>query len=96
MIFSIWVFYFSKGYGLTEAGGVYMGNEVKGRRAYMVSVGVLTPNLEAKVVDTVTGTALFPGQSGELQLGGVSIMQGKVVLSWFKIMFSSDQPRPIH
>lgn len=43
---------------------------------YNGSVGILSPYLEAKVVDTVSGEALFPGQSGELWVRGPTIMQG--------------------
>lgn len=40
------------------------------------SVGRLAENTEAKIVDTVTGKALPPGQHGELWLRGPAIMKG--------------------
>lgn len=41
------------------------------------SVGLLAPNIEAKVVDWNTGATLPPGSIGELWLRGPSIMRGK-------------------
>lgn len=40
------------------------------------SVGRLAENMEAKIVDPVTGEALPPGQRGELWLRGPTIMKG--------------------
>lgn len=40
------------------------------------SVGRLAENMEAKIVDPVTGEALLPGQKGELWLRGPTIMKG--------------------
>lgn len=44
------------------------------------SVGRLVVNMEAKIVDTLTGEALPPGQKGELWLRGPCIMKGKTIL----------------
>jgi len=41
------------------------------------SLGLLTPNMEAKVIDWKSGAFLPPGRSGELWLRGPSIMKGK-------------------
>lgn len=41
------------------------------------SIGLLAPNMEAKVVDFNSGEFLPPGSSGELWLRGPSIMRGK-------------------
>jgi len=41
------------------------------------SLGLLAPNMEAKVVDLKSGKFLPPGRSGELWLRGPSIMKGK-------------------
>lgn len=40
------------------------------------SVGRLAENMEAKIVDPVTGELLPPGQKGELWLRGPTIMKG--------------------
>lgn len=40
------------------------------------SVGRLSENLEAKIVDPATGEALPPGHKGELWLRGPGIMKG--------------------
>ena len=40
------------------------------------SVGRISENLEAKIVDPVTGEALPPGHKGELWMRGPTIMKG--------------------
>lgn len=40
------------------------------------SIGLLAPNMQAKVVDWRTGSFLPPGSSGELWLRGPAIMKG--------------------
>ena len=40
------------------------------------SAGLLAPNMEAKVVDWVTGLYHPPGKTGELWLRGPAIMKG--------------------
>lgn len=42
------------------------------------SVGLLAPNMQAKVISTKTGSCLPPGSSGELLLRGPAIMKGIV------------------
>lgn len=42
------------------------------------SLGLLAPNMEAKIVDLITGIFKGPGSMGELWLRGPSIMKGKV------------------
>ncbi|OWM65479.1 hypothetical protein CDL15_Pgr009069 [Punica granatum] len=67
-----------QGYGMTETtGGATrtVGPEEIARRG---SVGRLAENMEAKIVDPVTGDALGPGQRGELWLRGPTIMKGYV------------------
>ncbi|TKY73621.1 4-coumarate--CoA ligase 9 [Spatholobus suberectus] len=67
-----------QGYGLTESGGGaarMVGPDEAERHA---SVGRLAENMEAKIVDPVTGEALLPGQKGELWLRGPTIMKGYV------------------
>lgn len=43
------------------------------------SVGLLAPNMQAKVVDCQNGKFLPPGKSGELFLRGPGIMKGKIL-----------------
>ncbi|XVE56627.1 hypothetical protein DITRI_Ditri04bG0025900 [Diplodiscus trichospermus] len=67
-----------QGYGLTETGGGatrVIGPEEAARYG---TVGRLAENMEAKIVDPVTGEALPPGQRGELWLRGPTIMKGYV------------------
>ncbi|KAG6634982.1 hypothetical protein CIPAW_11G010300 [Carya illinoinensis] len=67
-----------QGYGLTESGGggAVMVTPEESRRHG--SVGRLSENMEAKIVDPVTGEALPPGQKGELWLRGPTVMNGYV------------------
>ncbi|XP_073099686.1 4-coumarate--CoA ligase-like 7 [Elaeis guineensis] len=67
----------SQGYGLTEGGGVSLSigpDECSNVR----SAGRLHYNVEAKIVDTVTGEALSVGQEGELWIRGPAVMKGYV------------------
>lgn len=45
------------------------------------SAGRLAENMEAKIVDPITGEALPPGHKGELWLRGPTVMQGGEL--WF-------------
>ncbi|XP_004512448.1 4-coumarate--CoA ligase-like 6 isoform X1 [Cicer arietinum] len=67
---------FIQGYGMTEstAVGTRGFNTEKFRNCS--SIGLLAPNMEAKVVDFNSGEFLPPGSSGELWLRGPSIMRG--------------------
>lgn len=47
------------------------------------SVGRLSENMEAKIVDPITGEALSPGQRGELWLRGPTVMKGDYFLFIF-------------
>ncbi|XP_061366121.1 4-coumarate--CoA ligase-like 9 [Gastrolobium bilobum] len=67
-----------QGYGLTESGGGaarMVGPDEAKRHG---SVGRLAENMEAKIVDPVTGEALSTGHKGELWLRGPTIMKGYV------------------
>ncbi|KAJ4712616.1 4-coumarate:CoA ligase-like protein [Melia azedarach] len=63
-----------QGYGLTEGG---LAAETRDAEK-LGSVGRLVELMEAKIVDSVSGEALPPGQKGELLLRGPSIMKGYV------------------
>lgn len=52
------------------------------------SVGRLAENMEAKIVDPVTGEALPPGQKGELWLRGPTIMNGDSFIEFELSVFS--------
>ncbi|XVF11569.1 hypothetical protein REPUB_Repub08aG0039000 [Reevesia pubescens] len=67
-----------QGYGLTETGGGatrVIGPEEAARYG---TVGRLAENMEAKIVDPVSGEALPPGKRGELWLRGPTVMKGYV------------------
>lgn len=66
-------------YGMTEMSGSVIkseGNDIK----HYDSVGILVPNVEAKVVDIVTGEPLPPNRRGELCFRGPMVMKGKNTL----------------
>ncbi|KAM7254350.1 hypothetical protein ACFE04_032032 [Oxalis oulophora] len=67
-----------QGYGLTESSGGATWAVGPDEAKQLRSVGRLTERAEAKIVDTITGEALGPGQKGELCLRGSSIMKGYV------------------
>lgn len=65
-----------QGYGLTEStGGItsLIGPEETKRYG---SAGKLMSDVEAKIIDPESGTAMPPGKQGELWLRGASIMKG--------------------
>lgn len=66
-----------QGYAMTESGGGarMLGPDETKRYG---SVGRLGENLEARIVDPVSGEALPPGQKGELWLRGPCIMKGYI------------------
>ncbi|KAL6533644.1 hypothetical protein OROHE_013477 [Orobanche hederae] len=67
---------FIQGYGMTESSAVgTRGHNTVEVRKYS-SVGLLSPNVEAKVVDWVTGSHLSPGSVGELWLHTPGNMKG--------------------
>ncbi|KAD4179894.1 hypothetical protein R6Q59_023342 [Mikania micrantha] len=66
---------FIQGYGLSESTAVgTRGFNTKEIRNY-TSVGLMAPNMQAKVVDHVTGLCSPPGVTGELWLRGPGIMK---------------------
>ncbi|KAL4361220.1 hypothetical protein GQ457_04G036150 [Hibiscus cannabinus] len=67
-----------KGYGLTETGGGATTTAGPEEAAPSGTVGRLSENMEAKIVDPVTGETLPPGQRGELWLRGPVVMKGYV------------------
>ncbi|KAF3436841.1 hypothetical protein FNV43_RR19594 [Rhamnella rubrinervis] len=67
-----------QGYGLTETGGGASRMIEADESTRYNSVGRLAENMEAKIVDPVTGEALPPDHKGELWLRGPTVMQGYV------------------
>ncbi|PIA51311.1 hypothetical protein AQUCO_01100266v1 [Aquilegia coerulea] len=68
----------TQGYGMTETtGGSYEDVRAEETKKHG-SVGRLSENMEAKIVDPDTGEALPPGQRGELWLRGPIVMKGYV------------------
>jgi len=70
-----------QGYGLTETTAVaaYLDGEEESR--HYGSVGLLTPNTEAKIIDPDSGTPLPPNNRGELWLHGPIVMKGMCFLN---------------
>ncbi|KAE8727103.1 4-coumarate--CoA ligase-like 9 [Hibiscus syriacus] len=67
-----------QGYGLTETGGGGATTEGHEEVAQRGTVGRLAENIEAKIVDSVTGESLPPGQRGELWLRGPVVTKGYI------------------
>ncbi|CAH8325596.1 unnamed protein product [Eruca vesicaria subsp. sativa] len=67
-----------QGYGLTESTGPAAATAGPEEMVRYGSVGRISENIEAKIVDPSTGEALPPGKNGELWLRGPVIMKGYV------------------
>ncbi|CAN8251787.1 unnamed protein product [Cochlearia groenlandica] len=67
-----------QGYGLTESTGPASATFGPEETVRYGSVGRISENIEAKIVDPSTGEALSPGKNGELWLRGPIIMKGYV------------------
>ncbi|XAR54743.1 hypothetical protein NMG60_11030015 [Bertholletia excelsa] len=67
---------FIQGYGMTESTAIGTRGFNTEKIHNYTSVGLLSPNTEAKVVDLVTGSFLPPGRSGELWLRSAGSMKG--------------------
>ncbi|CAK9327210.1 unnamed protein product [Citrullus colocynthis] len=67
-----------QGYGLTESSGAASRTVGPEECSNAGSVGCLSENMEAKIVDPSSGEALPPGHKGELWLRGPGIMKGYV------------------
>lgn len=66
-----------QGYGMTESTAVgTRGFNSEKLRSYC-SVGLLAPNMQAKVVDWSSGSFLPPGNRGELWIQGPGVMKGR-------------------
>ncbi|XP_030535496.1 4-coumarate--CoA ligase-like 6 [Rhodamnia argentea] len=67
---------FIQGYGLTESTAVGTRGFNTEKCPRYSSIGLLAPNMQAKVLDCKTGSFLPPGSGGELLLRGPAIMKG--------------------
>ncbi|XVF52090.1 hypothetical protein PTKIN_Ptkin04bG0237000 [Pterospermum kingtungense] len=66
---------FIQGYGMTETTAVGTRGFNNGKYHNYSSIGLLAPNMQAKVVDWKSGSPLPPSLYGELWLRGPAIMQ---------------------
>ncbi|PAN48200.1 hypothetical protein PAHAL_9G367200 [Panicum hallii] len=67
---------FIQGYGMTESAAVATRGFNTSKQKKYASVGLLAPNMHARIVDLETGCYLPPGSCGELWLHGPAIMRG--------------------
>nr|GMC50220.1 4-coumarate--CoA ligase-like 6 [Ipomoea batatas] len=67
---------FIQGYGMTESSAVGTRGFNTSKLRNHTSVGLLAPNMEARVVDWTSGSSLPPNSMGELWLRGPGIMKG--------------------
>ncbi|CAD5196290.1 unnamed protein product [Musa acuminata subsp. malaccensis] len=71
---------FIQGYGLTESAAVGTCGFNTTNCKRHISVGLLAPNMQAKIIDLETGSCLPPGTSGELLLHGSAIMKAETCI----------------
>lgn len=69
-----------QGYGLTESTGIGASTDSLEESRRYGTAGMLSPSMEAKVVDPDSGKALTVNQTGELWLKGPSIMKGNLLI----------------
>ncbi|KZV20099.1 OPC-8:0 CoA ligase1 isoform 1 [Dorcoceras hygrometricum] len=65
-----------QGYGLTESTGIGASTDSLEESRRYGTAGLLSPSMEAKIVDPETGAALPVNRTGELWLRGPCIMKG--------------------
>lgn len=65
-----------QGYGMTESAAVGTRGFNTSKHKKYASVGLLAPNMHARIVHVETGCSLPPGSCGELWLHGPAIMKG--------------------
>ncbi|KAJ4952181.1 hypothetical protein NE237_029013 [Protea cynaroides] len=66
---------FIQGYGMTETTGTGTRGLTSDKDKHS-SIGLLAPNMQAKVIDPISSSSMPPGKSGELWLRGPGIMKG--------------------
>ncbi len=65
-----------QGYGMTEFAGASITNLEGPDHNRVGSVGLVWPNMEARIVDVATGQDVGPNERGELWMRGPNVMQG--------------------
>lgn len=70
-----------QGYGLTESAGVGASTDSLEESRRYGTAGLLSPSMEAKIVDPDNGEALPVNRTGELWLRGPTIMKGRLTAS---------------
>ncbi|KAF5955943.1 hypothetical protein HYC85_008799 [Camellia sinensis] len=65
-----------QGYGLTESTGIGASTDSLEESRRYGTAGLLSPSMEAKIVDPDTGEALQVNRTGELWLRGPTVMKG--------------------
>ncbi|KAK6131416.1 hypothetical protein DH2020_034841 [Rehmannia glutinosa] len=65
-----------QGYGLTESTGIGASTDSQEENRRYGTAGLLSPSMEAKIVDPDSGEALAVNRTGELWLKGPTIMKG--------------------
>lgn len=65
-----------QGYGLTETTGIGASTDTMEESRRYGTAGMLSSNMEAKIVDPDSGKALAVNQTGELWLKGPTVMKG--------------------
>jgi acyl-CoA synthetase (AMP-forming)/AMP-acid ligase II len=66
----------TQGYGMTEACAGICAQPDEPSKIRVGSVGLLLPNMEAKVLDVKSGAELGPNENGEITVRGPNLMQG--------------------
>lgn len=86
-----------QGYGLTESTGVGASTDSLEESRKYGTAGLLSPSMEAKIVDPESGVALSVNQTGELWLKGPTIMKGMLfVAQWCVTLDCSGLLLAIH
>ena len=68
-----------QGYGLTESTAIGASTDSLEESRKYGTAGMLSPSMEAKIVDPDSGRALAVHQTGELWLRGPSVMKGELL-----------------
>lgn len=72
-----------QGYGLTESTAIGASTDSMEESHRYGTAGLISPNMQAKIVDPDSGLALGVNQTGELWLRGPTIMKGIIYYSFY-------------